>query len=34
MSEADDWSLHFARQADADLRALELYERYPDAVAA
>ncbi len=31
---ADDWARNFARQADADLRAFELYEKYPDALAA
>lgn len=34
MAEPDDWALAFARQARADFRAWELYERYPEAVAA
>lgn len=34
MSESDDWARQFARQADADLKALELYEKHPDSVAA
>lgn len=29
-----DWARAYARQADADFRAWELYERHPDAVAA
>ena len=34
MSEAADWALAYARQADADFKAWELYERHPEAVAA
>src|SRR5262245_21315656 len=34
MSRSDSWRQAFARQADADLRAWELYERHPAAVAA
>lgn len=34
MSEPADWALAYARQADADFRAWELYERHPEAVAA
>lgn len=34
MSNPDDWAKAFARQADADLTAWELYQRYPQAVAA
>lgn len=34
MSEAADWALAYARQADADFRAWELYEQHPEAVAA
>lgn len=34
MSAPIDWTRAFARQADADLRAWELYEKYPDMVAA
>ncbi len=34
MSEPADWALAYARQADADLRAWELSEQHPDAVAA
>ncbi len=34
MSSEDDWANAFARQADADFRAWQLYERYPDAVSA
>lgn len=33
MSEPAEWALAYARQARADLRAWELYGRYPDAVA-
>ena len=33
MSTPGDWSRAFARQADADLRAWELYAAYPEAVA-
>ena len=33
MSEPDDWALAFARQADADFRAWELYEQHPEAAA-
>ena len=32
MSERDDWVRAYARQADADFTAWELYERFPDAV--
>ncbi len=34
MSSVDDWTTAFARQADADLRAWELYQEYPRAAAA
>lgn len=34
MSEPEGWALAYARQADADFRAWELYERHPEAVAA
>lgn len=34
MSEPADWVRAYARQADADLKAWELYEEYPQAVAA
>ena len=34
MSIADEWVRAFARQADADFRAWELYDVYPEAVAA
>jgi len=34
MSEPADWALAYVRQADADFRAWELYERHPEAVAA
>lgn len=34
MSTADDWAKAFARQADADLKAWELYQRHPQAAAA
>lgn len=34
MSSRDDWAHAFARQADADLRAWELYQKYPQAAAA
>jgi hypothetical protein len=34
MSEPADWAFAYARQADADFRAWELYERYLEAVAA
>ncbi len=34
MSKPDDWANAFARQADADFRAWELYQTFPDAVAA
>lgn len=34
MSEPADWAFAYARQADADFRAWELYERHPEAVAA
>ncbi|MGH7139873.1 MAG: hypothetical protein ACREHD_29390 [Pirellulales bacterium] len=34
MSTPDDWAKGFGRQADADLRAWELYQQYPQAVAA
>ncbi len=33
MSEPADWALAYARQADADFRAWELYEKHPEAVA-
>lgn len=33
MSEAADWIRAYARQADADFRAWELYEKHPEAVA-
>ncbi len=34
MSTPVDWAKAFARQADADFRAYELYQKWPDAVAA
>jgi len=34
MSEPADWALAYARQAQADFKAWELYEQYPEAVAA
>jgi hypothetical protein len=34
MSEPADWALAYARQANADFRAWELYEQHPEAVAA
>ena len=34
MSKPVDWALAYARQADADFRAWELYEQHPQAVAA
>jgi hypothetical protein len=34
MSEPTDWARAYARQADRDFKAWELYERHPDAVAA
>lgn len=34
VSERADWALAYARQAPADLRAWELYEQHPEAVAA
>jgi hypothetical protein len=34
MSAAEDWANGYARQADADFRAWELYQKYPDAQAA
>jgi hypothetical protein len=34
MSTTTEWKRAFARQADADLKAWELYERYPQAIAA
>jgi hypothetical protein len=34
MTEPADWARAFARQADADLKAWELYEKHPEAVAA
>src|SRR5271169_3007008 len=34
MSTFAEWQRAFARQADADFRAWELYEKYPEAVAA
>lgn len=34
MSAPDDWAAAFARQADADLTAWELYQKHPSAVAA
>lgn len=34
MSTPEKWAEAFARQADADLRAWELYQQYPEAVAA
>src|SRR5436190_214926 len=34
MSEPADWVLAYARQADADFKAWELYEKHPEAVAA
>lgn len=34
MSEPEDWAFAYARQADADFRAWELYERYPESAAA
>jgi hypothetical protein len=34
MTDPVDWTRAFARQADVDLRAWELYEKHPEAVAA
>jgi hypothetical protein len=34
MSEPADWALTYARQANADFRAWELYEQHPEVVAA
>jgi hypothetical protein len=34
MSEPADWALTYARQANADFKAWELYEQHPEAVAA
>ncbi|HET6879168.1 MAG TPA: hypothetical protein VFI31_03370 [Pirellulales bacterium] len=34
MSTPDDWAKAYARQADADFKAWELYQKYPEAAAA
>jgi hypothetical protein len=34
LSQPTDWALAYARQADADFKAWELYEQHPEAVAA
>jgi hypothetical protein len=34
MSAPEDWAREYARQADADFRAWDLYQTHPEAVAA